>query len=108
MLEFDDIQHILVTRVPALAGRYDFFFQAEDGIRDLTVTGVQTCALPISGITACPAANAVVSAAIGRANCNLGITRTRNNGGYSGYDGLQTEFRANNLFKQLTIRSSFT
>src|SRR5712691_5551912 len=26
-----------------------FFFQAEDGIRDLTVTGVQTCALPISG-----------------------------------------------------------
>src|SRR2546430_4511189 len=31
-----------------------FFFQAEDGIRDLTVTGVQTCALPISdGL--CPA-----------------------------------------------------
>src|SRR5256886_5931582 len=28
-------------------GRMVFFFQAEDGIRDLTVTGVQTCALPI-------------------------------------------------------------
>src|SRR5207245_7735762 len=27
--------------------RYVFFFQAEDGIRDATVTGVQTCALPI-------------------------------------------------------------
>src|SRR2546430_4704677 len=27
--------------------RTPFFFQAEDGIRDLTVTGVQTCALPI-------------------------------------------------------------
>src|SRR2546427_867969 len=27
-----------------------FFFQAEDGIRDLTVTGVQTCALPISKV----------------------------------------------------------
>src|SRR2546430_3347098 len=27
-----------------------FFFQAEDGIRDLTVTGVQTCALPISSM----------------------------------------------------------
>src|SRR5207248_7593988 len=27
---------------------YHFFFQAEDGIRDRTVTGVQTCALPIS------------------------------------------------------------
>src|SRR5687768_17640543 len=25
-----------------------FFFQAEDGIRDVAVTGVQTCALPIS------------------------------------------------------------
>src|SRR5206468_6458887 len=28
--------------------RFFFFFQAEDGIRDLIVTGVQTCALPIS------------------------------------------------------------
>src|SRR5207245_7371174 len=28
----------------------DFFFQAEDGIRDATVTGVQTCALPIFAI----------------------------------------------------------
>src|SRR5256885_7036463 len=27
---------------------YSFFFQAEDGIRDYKVTGVQTCALPIS------------------------------------------------------------
>src|SRR5688572_5279235 len=27
-----------------------FFFQAEDGIRDLTVTGVQTCALPIFAV----------------------------------------------------------
>src|SRR2546422_2406995 len=26
---------------------YFFFFQAEDGIRDVAVTGVQTCALPI-------------------------------------------------------------
>src|SRR5215469_17680679 len=27
---------------------FPFFFQADDGIRDLYVTGVQTCALPIS------------------------------------------------------------
>src|SRR5256885_16396950 len=27
-----------------------FFFQAEDGIRDYKVTGVQTCALPIFGV----------------------------------------------------------
>src|SRR2546421_9308256 len=31
-----------------------FFFQAEDGIRDLIVTGVQTCALPILGSDAAP------------------------------------------------------
>src|SRR5256884_3738665 len=51
-----------------------FFFQAEDGIRDVAVTGVQTCALPISevhahrrrhvvdvpgGVTVCDAANTV-------------------------------------------------
>src|SRR3712207_8800932 len=29
-----------------------FFFQAEDGIRDIGVTGVQTCALPISRLAA--------------------------------------------------------
>src|SRR2546422_5673305 len=28
-----------------------FFFQAEDGIRDVAVTGVQTCALPISAVS---------------------------------------------------------
>src|SRR5207248_6133244 len=33
-----------------------FFFQAEDGIRDRTVTGVQTCALPICMGTTCTAA----------------------------------------------------
>src|SRR5207248_7602916 len=31
-----------------------FFFQAEDGIRDRTVTGVQTCALPISHVPGHP------------------------------------------------------
>src|SRR3712207_7195260 len=29
-----------------------FFFQAEDGIRDIGVTGVQTCALPIFAVSA--------------------------------------------------------
>src|SRR6266850_6540673 len=36
-----------------------FFFQAEDGIRDYKVTGVQTCALPIS--------HAIIERAAGRA-----------------------------------------
>src|SRR5271169_6921750 len=30
-----------------LLNLFSFFFQAEDGIRDATVTGVQTCAIPI-------------------------------------------------------------
>src|SRR5689334_24554502 len=37
---------LLFTATPVLEAQ-DFFFQAEDGIRDGTVTGVQTCALPI-------------------------------------------------------------
>jgi hypothetical protein len=61
-----------------------------------------------AGVTACPSSQAVVQAAIGRANCNLGIQRNRVNGGSSDYNALQTEFRANNLFKQLTIRTGYT
>src|SRR6267154_5248590 len=38
-----------------------FFFQAEDGIRDGRVTGVQTCALPISS------ANVAMMASVSRA-----------------------------------------
>src|SRR6266498_5568688 len=38
-----------------------FFFQAEDGIRDADVTGVQTCALPISAVVAGAAEEHVVT-----------------------------------------------
>src|SRR5256886_2114999 len=38
---------ILIKLIRVSLGTVCFFFQAEDGIRDLTVTGVQTCALPI-------------------------------------------------------------
>src|SRR5690606_40301795 len=37
-----------VVACPVLVRSDFFFFQAEDGIRDFHVTGVQTCALPIS------------------------------------------------------------
>src|SRR2546430_4054327 len=40
--------------VAVVSKLFFFFFQAEDGIRDLTVTGVQTCALPISFSIHCP------------------------------------------------------
>src|SRR5256885_12234750 len=39
----------LRTTSAAGTGNCLFFFQAEDGIRDYKVTGVQTCALPIFG-----------------------------------------------------------
>src|ERR1019366_4859018 len=41
---------LLISRTQSRRRRADsfFFFQAEDGIRDWSVTGVQTCALPIS------------------------------------------------------------
>src|SRR3712207_7000849 len=41
--------HILLCSILFYCIFIFFFFQAEDGIRDIGVTGVQTCALPISG-----------------------------------------------------------
>src|SRR5690349_24053703 len=42
---------MFLARGEAIPDGLLFFFQAEDGIRDLYVTGVQTCALPISTFT---------------------------------------------------------
>src|SRR5205809_5143428 len=44
----DSISHV-TQRIMLFVRIYFFFFQAEDGIRDVAVTGVQTCALPIYG-----------------------------------------------------------
>ena len=43
----DDMSEVEHVEVTGLAGTVFFFFQAEYGIRDDLVTGVQTCALPI-------------------------------------------------------------
>jgi hypothetical protein len=61
-----------------------------------------------AGDTPCPAASAVVPAAVGRVNCNTGIQLEVGNSGYSNYDGLQAEFRTSNIFHQLTLRTSYT
>ena len=45
---------------------------------------------------------------VGRVNCGLGVVRARTNGGFSDYHALQTEFRANNLFKQMQLRVGYT
>src|SRR3712207_8871544 len=62
-----------------------FFFQAEDGIRDIGVTGVQTCALPIYELVRQMRASLVVlgplAARFGEAEvsapggCNLGLRK---------------------------------
>src|SRR2546425_2772484 len=49
---------------------YFFFFQAEDGIRDKLVTGVQTCALPICQTKTC----LDLSGDLGIAQAGLGLT----------------------------------
>jgi len=61
-----------------------------------------------SGLTPCPAAQAFSPVAVGRVDCNQGIVLSRNNSGFSNYQALQAEFRANNLFHQLTLRAGYT
>src|SRR5438552_870025 len=53
--QVSEIMRQMLTQAQT-AGQYftNFFFQAEDGIRDDLVTGVQTCALPISLSTESP------------------------------------------------------
>src|SRR5689334_25341094 len=58
----------------------NFFFQAEDGIRDGTVTGVQTCALPISSSARCRnrPINGRVTTSPGDSGWGPGATRSPN------------------------------
>ena len=64
----------------------------------LVPAGVAPCATPLS----------TVPNALGRVSCDEGITAQVGNTGFSNYNGLQTELRANNLFHQLTLKSSYT
>jgi hypothetical protein len=64
-----------------------------------------------AGLTPCATSQLVgtgSAAALGRVHCDQGVVRQRTNTGFSNYNALQAEFRANNLFKQLSIRSSYT
>ena len=75
------------------------------------VTGNSTAP---AGLTGCTNSQVLLgpgqttNPALGRADCSKGLVLERNNGGYSNYHGLQAEFRANNLFKQLGIRAAYT
>src|SRR5215217_9308342 len=52
-----------------------FFFQAEDGIRDIGVTGVQTCALPISQVGAAVERWNLANVKLGKIDRDLSRTR---------------------------------
>src|SRR5207249_8969947 len=52
--------HVVVSYSVLIRFFVFFFFQAEDGIRDRNVTGVQTCALPISSFIAARSRSPVV------------------------------------------------
>src|SRR2546430_12678413 len=75
-----------------------FFFQAEDGIRDLTVTGVQTCALPIWQ-------NDLWVSTIGRRRIldpNGPRTPWRGDGGLKDRDGDRKSTRLNSSHSQIS------
>src|SRR2546429_5752114 len=60
-----------------------FFFQAEDGIRDVAVTGVQTCALPISPWERCRTHSQTVDG--GRSLEDVVLTKKSAAGGSCGH-----------------------
>jgi hypothetical protein len=89
-------------------------FQSVDGnpfIADLQASFPQF--VP-AGLTPCPATQQVLAPSqtagtdVGRVNCGPGVLRTRRNSGFSNYQGVQVEYRANNVFKQLTMRAGYT
>jgi hypothetical protein len=111
-----------ITKNSAFEARYvgnhaDNLFQsinANPFIRDLAAkfpqftTGLTPCAAtqqtPPVGTPPPP----FVGSDLGRVNCGTGVVRSRTNTGFSDYNGLQVEYRANNIFKQLTLRTGYT
>jgi hypothetical protein len=102
-----------ISKNTALEVRYvgnhgENLFQTENANPFIANLATDFPGLVPAGETPCPAGSAAIPRATGRINCNEGILRTRANTGFSNYNALQSEFRANNLFKQLTIRASYT
>jgi Carboxypeptidase regulatory-like domain len=63
------------------------------------------------GLAPCPSTQQIGPTAgtdVGRVRCGDGVIRQRSNTGFSNYNGVQLEFRANNLMNQLTVRTGYT
>src|SRR5258708_5934824 len=70
----EEIYDMVLSALAVISCVHCFFFQAEDGIRDDLVTGVQTCALPIlCGVGLIPVRR--IKAWRGRAGANQGVHR---------------------------------
>ncbi len=108
-----------LTKGAALEFRYvgnhaGSLFQSING--NPLVSGIQGLypSLIPSGVTACTTPNVAPppsggpSPALGRANCNLGVEASLGNTGYSNYQAFQAELRTTDLWRQLTLRTSYT
>ena len=102
-----------LTKNAAIEARYvgnhgGNLFQTLDGNPFIADLKTDFPNLVPAGLTPCPSSQAFAPVAVGRVDCNNGVARVRTNTAFSNYNGLQMEFRANNLFKQLTVRSAYT
>jgi len=102
-----------ITKNSAIEARYvgnhgSGLFQTVNGNPFIADLAADFPNLVAPGLTPCPATQAFHTVAVGRVNCNDGINATRANSAFSNYQAAQIEFRANDLFKQLTIRSGYT
>ncbi len=81
-----------------------FIADLQAGFPNLVPPGATPCTTPVIP----PGPGQTVNPDLGRLNCGTGVLRERTNGGFSNYNALQVEYRANNLFNQLTMRTSYT
>ena len=105
-----------VTKNSAIEARYvgnhaKDLFQSVDGNPFIADLQAQFPQFVPPGLTPCPATQQIGPGAgtdVGRVTCGPGVLRQRANSGFSNYNGVQLEFRANNLLKQLTVRAGYT
>jgi hypothetical protein len=105
-----------LTKNSALEARYVGnkginLFQSIDGNPFIADLQAQFPQFVPAGLTPCPASQQIGPGAgtdVGRVSCGPGVLRTRSNTGFSNYNALQLEFRANNMYKQLTMRLGYT
>lgn len=99
----------LAFEVRYVGNHADRQFQTVNGNPDTTFLTSSFPNLLPAGVTPCATPPATNPGVVGRTNCNTAsVLRLRTNTGFSDYNGLQTEIRANQLARQLTMKANFT